>query len=264
MSKYTTLLRFPIEQHLHDLKLDYSEKNWVNCYKLLGLDDYPIFDELYRETLNTKIIRRYYFREIGFETMGLFRWKMHETMHEIMPYYNQLYKSQDLITEPMFSRNMSYSEIWSRDEKIDSLEKETADTKVTDDATSSSSNVSDMTTDSTTNSRNVFQDTPMNGLDTGAIKNMDYATNVTYDDSKDSSKTHSKSDTSSKSHDDRNTDYDRDTTRNELGDYDGTKQHNERGYDGSQAELLLTYRKTFINIDLDIVNNLNDLFMGLW
>ncbi|WP_459617235.1 hypothetical protein, partial [Enterobacter hormaechei] len=65
MSKYTTELRWIIE----------------NGYDL-QLNEYPIFDENYREELNQKIINHYYFREIGFETVGLFRFYLKQTMNE--------------------------------------------------------------------------------------------------------------------------------------------------------------------------------------
>lgn len=46
MSRYTIELRYLIEGNYD-----------------LGLKDYPIFDESYREQLNNKIIQHYYFRE---------------------------------------------------------------------------------------------------------------------------------------------------------------------------------------------------------
>src|SRR4051794_4007521 len=42
----------------------------------IGLNDYPIFDEAYRPTLNKKITDRYLNREIGMETISLFRHAM--------------------------------------------------------------------------------------------------------------------------------------------------------------------------------------------
>ncbi|WP_459615436.1 hypothetical protein, partial [Enterobacter hormaechei] len=64
MSKYTTELRWIIE----------------NGYDL-QLNEYPIFDENYREELNQKIINHYYFREFGFEIVGLFRFYLKQTMN---------------------------------------------------------------------------------------------------------------------------------------------------------------------------------------
>lgn len=232
MSKYTTQLRWIVEQTLDDLRLSHDECNWGNVYKKLGLDDYPIFEEAHRKVLNDKIIRRYYLREIGFETVGQFKMMMRRTMHEIMPYYNQLYMSEDLIADPLLTKNLTYKEIWSRDEKTNRA------------------GVSDSTTSqqTTNDDRNVYQDTPMNGLDTGAIEAMDYATNVTFD--------HGTTDFGSSSKNKNSSDY--------KGDFDGTKVHEQKGFDHDQSELLLTYRKTFLNIDLEIVEGLNDLFMGLW
>ena len=56
MSKYTTELRRLIESGYD-----------------LGLKTYPIFEESYRTILNGKILSHYKFREIGFETAGLFK-----------------------------------------------------------------------------------------------------------------------------------------------------------------------------------------------
>lgn len=90
MSKYTTELRWVIE----------------NGYDL-QLNEYPIFDENYRQKLNQKIINHYYFREIGFETVGLFRFYLKQTMNEIMPYYNQLYESALLEIDPLNTINFT-------------------------------------------------------------------------------------------------------------------------------------------------------------
>lgn len=232
LSKYTTLLRYPVEQFLKDGGWEVDESNWHRIYGRLGLGDYPIFDESHRQVLNDKIIRAYYFREIGFETFALFKWHLRRMMHEIMPYYNQLYESEGLVTDPMLSKNLDYTEEWTRDEATD------RDTTGNTSATSNSS----------ASDRNVYQDTPMNGLDTGAVESMDYATNVTFDDS--TSTSGSTNQSSSKS--------------GYKGDYEGTKKHTQKGFDGSQADLLLTYRKTLINIDLEIVERLDILFMQLW
>lgn len=249
MSKYTTQFKYPIEMFLELKGLDATEENWPETYANAGLDDYPIFEESHREVLNTKIYRRFWFREIGFETWGHFRWKMRQRMHEIMPYYNQLYESELLeITDPLYSKDMYYDETWTRDEQINT------DEQGTDDRTQRSETDTDASTES--DERNVFQDTPMNTLSAGRIESLEYATNVTYDDATTSSRSHSETDST----------YDQDTTlkRDETGDYDGTKATHERGYDKQQAELLLKYRETFLNIDLMILQELETLFMGLW
>lgn len=260
MSKYTTQLRFPIEQALDNRGYNHKESNWKYCYEMLGLNDYPLFDELYRETLNNKIIRAYYFREIGFETLGLFAWQMRRTMFEIMPYYNQLYASEKLVTDPLLSKNMDYTEKWTRDESRTAKQDNTSEAAHKTDASGTTANTVDGST--TSNDRNVFNDTPMNGLDTGAVENMDYATNVTFDKGSTTSSTDAHgSSTNKEERTDKTTEG---MERSESGDYDGTKTHNEKGFDGSQSDLLLTYRKTFLNIDLEVVERVGILFMGLW
>lgn len=69
----------------------------------LALDDYPIFDENYRSVLNNKIISHFYFREIGQETPDRFNHYLRMKMHEIMPYYNQLYKTTLIEFDPLVS-----------------------------------------------------------------------------------------------------------------------------------------------------------------
>lgn len=248
MSKYTTLLRWPIEQALDDLKLSHSEANWPQIYKVVGLDDYPIFEEAHRQVLNDKIIRAYYFREIGFETMGLFRWKLRQRMLEIMPYWNQMYESELMVTDPMLSKKMDFTEEWTRDEDIGIGRTGSEDRSGESSTTATASSKSD--------DKSVFQDTPMNGLDTGAIESMNYATTVTIDDGSSSSDSSTLGESSSKSSS-------KDDSK-EVGDYEGTRKHHEEGFDGSQSDLLLTYRKTLVNIDLEIVRSLDDLFMRLW
>lgn len=224
MSKYTVQLKYPVEQTLKNKGLSSAEENWPEAYEMLGLSDYPIFDELHRRVLNDKIIRAYWFREIGFETVAHFSWQMRRFMHEIMPYYNQLYESENLIEKPMSDIEVGYKEKWSRDEDTTRI--------------NSSSSKSE------TDSRNVFQDTPMNGLDTEAIESMDYATNVTFDKADGNATSESKS--------------------GYNGDFIGDKEHTESGRRQSEGDLLLTYRKTFLNIDLEIVERVGVLFMALW
>lgn len=55
---------------------------------------YPIWDEDYRNVLNTKIITHYLYREIGFDTPARFIFELCNKLNEVMPYYNQLYKLQ--------------------------------------------------------------------------------------------------------------------------------------------------------------------------
>lgn len=76
--------------------------------ELAGLAHYPIHDEDYRPVLNGLIVDRYRFREIGFETVGMFRQKLRSRMNEIMPYYSKLYRIEQIddATDPLTTIDM--------------------------------------------------------------------------------------------------------------------------------------------------------------
>lgn len=160
MSKYRVQLRWLVEQWLADKGAANIEANWPLAYEQLGLADYPIFDEAYRPTLNDKIIRHYYMYEIGAETPGLFRLFVRDTMHLIMPYYNQMYESLGVAAKilPLVDHTRT----------------------ITEDATGTAQ--SDANTDSTSAStgQDVFSDTPQSALNLENIKDGKYATTADF------------------------------------------------------------------------------------
>ena len=111
MAIYTTLLRSIVEQRQADEHV--GPDDFSVAYRTLGLADYPIFDESYRSQLNDKIIRHFYFREIGFETVAQFRWRMDATMRENMVYFNQLYESLNLIVDPITNVRYTYQDVFN-------------------------------------------------------------------------------------------------------------------------------------------------------
>jgi hypothetical protein len=68
---------------------------------LIGLGEYPLFDDSYRDLLNTKIIDHFWNREIGQETVSMFRLALRRKMNEIMPLYNQHYVLSQLEYDPL-------------------------------------------------------------------------------------------------------------------------------------------------------------------
>ena len=104
MSKYTTELRFICENlcgYTDSQGLSKVEEIITKSAPLIFDFDYPIFDEDYKIPLEKKILRHYYLREIGFETLGVWKLKLNDKMNEIMPYFNQLYKSELLKFNPL-------------------------------------------------------------------------------------------------------------------------------------------------------------------
>ena len=104
MAKYTTQVRSICEVYAGlDESAGYDQINDIIANSRDKIfDEYPIFDEAYREVLNTKILRHYYTREIGLETVGLWKHFLNTKMNEIMPYYNKLYESELLSFNPFY------------------------------------------------------------------------------------------------------------------------------------------------------------------
>ena len=48
------------------------------------------------------ILRHYYTREIGFETVGLWKLKLNTKMREIMPYYNKMFETTAINYDPFY------------------------------------------------------------------------------------------------------------------------------------------------------------------
>ena len=109
MSKYTTEVRYICETNagLKESKGYKSVAEVIANSRTKIFDfDYPIYDESYRSVLETKILKHYYTREIGLETVGLWKLKLDTKMNEIMPYYNQLYKSALIEFNPMYTTDL--------------------------------------------------------------------------------------------------------------------------------------------------------------
>lgn len=69
-------------------------------------DPFPIWDEAHRGELEKKIIEHYYFRQIGFETVGRFKFMLNVRLREIMPRMNKLYKTTLFKYNPIENYNM--------------------------------------------------------------------------------------------------------------------------------------------------------------
>lgn len=115
MAKYTTEIRSICEHYagltestgFEDVD-EIIEKSRNKIFQ-----NYPIFNESHRAELEHKILKHYYMREIGFETVGLFKLFLNERMAEIMPYYNKLYESETFEFDPF--KNI---DVWNTHEQF--------------------------------------------------------------------------------------------------------------------------------------------------
>ena len=239
MSNYTTEVRYICEA-----KAGLTEskgQNDVNSIIASSLSSifnfsFPIFDEAYRSVLETKILKHYYTREIAFESVGLWQLKLDTRLNEIMPYYNQLYNSELLEFNPFYDVDYTFTHEGERNDTGHS----------TDDYDSSVSS----TGTGSSNAWDKFSDTPQGAV--SGIQNDTYLTNA-----RNATNSNSYSDSKTQSDDRTN-----DTRFNSLDEYVNTMV----GKMGttSYSELLNKFRDTFLNIDMMVIEELQDLFFNLY
>ena len=78
----------------------------TNAALTSALSTYPLFQSTLtsnlfptRSELNQRLLNNYKYREIGFETVGRFLDELQITMNEIMPHYNELYKTVETMAK---------------------------------------------------------------------------------------------------------------------------------------------------------------------
>ena len=275
MSKYTTELRCICETYAgckSSAGGDKIETIIQDAIPHIFNFNYPIFDDDYRNVLETKIIKHYYTREISEETIGLWKLRLNTKLNEIMPYYNQLYKSELLEFNPFYDVDLTRDHnVQNNNNKNDVLES-TGDNVITskgtasNDSTSNSNTTSNFEEDNT--QRTLYSDTPQGSLSN--VDNETYLTNATkvignktnesnVDDVTDSTnKTESENVNSEKLK----------TNTKESSTMKNTEDYLEhvKGKQGtlSFSKMLLEFRETFLNIDNMILEELSSLFFGLW
>lgn len=271
MSKYTTEVRFICET---DCGLKESEgyhniNDILNaCWNKTFDSNVEIFDENYRALLCKKILKHYYTREIGAETVGLWKFWMNRRFEEIMPYYNQLYKSALLEFNPLYDVDLTtrHNRKNDEDKQEDITRKDNTqssrNTTVNRDSDGSSS--TNRTTDET--KRDLYSDTPQGAI-TG-VESEKYLTNARKITQDETEKTNSNFTQNDNTRDNSNFNEDVNAKTTNIGAINSTEEYLEtvKGKRGgvSFSSLLSEYRKTFLNIDMLVIEEFSDLFFGLW
>ena len=307
MSKYTTQVRFICETAagLSESEGQTSVKQIIAAAIPSVFDfDFPIFDESYRTVLETKILKHYYTREIGLETVGLWKLKLDTKLNEIMPFYNQLYKSELIEFNPMYDVDLTRDQNLKREEttKQDATEKGTIEKTGSVDDNTHTETSDNQNNESTTNIQNTtgstsreqlgsskthydkYSDTPQGSLQN--VQNDTYLTNarmINDSDSQTGETTVSGNDTSmgtttANSSTDGTNDTERNISTNDSEEKSVSQNLNKnlnsiddyiehvKGKNGgvSYSTMLNEFRTTFLNIDMQIIDELSDLFINLW
>lgn len=190
----------------------------------IGLSEYPIFSEDYRERLNKLITDHYHNREIGMETIAMFRHAVKRRMNEVMPYYNSLYETQRIEYDPLATID------------IRTLTNGMSNTEAQTNAESTSEMAN------TGDTRAVQSNTPQVRLSGDG----DYASNA--------ADTISESTASGSGTE----------TQNVNSTENSENESRTTGYQGVPASLIMEYRRSLMNIDLLVIDELADMFMGVW
>lgn len=184
------------------------------------LAEYPIFDETHRPVLNRLFLDHFNNREIGQETLSMWRLALRRKLNEIMPLYNQQYEISAI--------------------KFNQLETIRVNNENVNTGQTTSTGESGSTSSSGAKSRAVSQELPQTLL----AGNGDYAT-AAQDNISDTTATGS-------------------ANENSTVNQDGTQNSVTTGFQGNAALMILQYRQSLVNVDMMIIEELNELFMGLW
>ena len=311
MSKYTTEVRYICE---HAAGLDES-KGYSDVDEIIESAipnifnfDFPVFDDNYKSVICTKILRHYYTREIGFETVGLWKLKLQTKLCEVMPYFNQLYESELIKFNPLYDTDLRTTNVADKNSKTDRQESKTGVSSGSSARTESGSNStindvvesnnlagtsqSDNTGSAVENGRNgnthydLYSDTPQGGLTgvdtetylTNARKITDTAsadtTRATADNQRNRYEDQNDKTSASKTTSDNSGSVSNIDNRNNIENMTGSDKFNSTesyvlhvmGKQGGStySNMLKEFRETFLNIDMEVIESLNNLFLNLW
>ena len=283
MSNYTTEVRFICESLAGkkesvgaDSVDSVLEKSWDKIYTSTA----PFYVEENRKPLCKKILKHFYLREIGADTFGIWKLWMNTRLEEIMPYYNQLYKSGLLEFNPLYDVDLkktytkSVDGETSNENTISDKGKQT--TEYTDTTANSNTRTESADDTATTNviraSTDRYSDTPQGTV--GNLSDNTYLTNARIVDGRDDT-------TDSEKHSGTITDSGNNTlnhsgtssaendrsenlsgTSNTVEEYTDSVIGKTAGQ--SYSKLIQEFRETFLNIDLQLIHEFDDLFFGLW
>ena len=238
-----------------------------------ALSTYPIYEkkskELYipsvvptREELNEKLLNRYKYHEIGFETPGRFIDELEIAMKEIMPYYNQILFTLDQDYNILY--NVDYTRT-TETEKEANISGETESTS-TNTATSTGTDSSTTSANIDTNNKHVESATPQGQLDIVAseIDSVEYADKVVWEKggNTDTGTTSGSSQTTAEGEQIGNTTT---TGTNEESEHVSERVIGNYGQTSIQS-LISNYRDLIANVERDIIHDrrIRELFMLVW
>lgn len=228
MAKYTMELRKIVDIYGRN-----EVESWFSSYNLADfltpeqIQQIQKYNVWSKEKLASQIVDHYYMREIGFETPALFKHYAKLTMNEIMGSYLLKIYTQFLDYDPLSS--VDYTEEYTREIE------------------GSSEGSSNSNSQNSAEGFNINNDTPQKRITKQNLDSGIYAS------------TTNQSETSSQIQDETNTESSSKTVEKYT--------HTMKGDNGvivTNQYLVREFREIATNFNLEIINELNKLFMGLY
>ena len=244
MSKYTMQLREIYSPTIHFKTPFYTKDEVIGWFEDYELTDYLTQDEIdvintrgtwNKHKLATKIVNHYFMREIGFETIGLFREQVKHYMSEIMEEYLPLIYSSSIEYDPLV--NVDYVESYNREATNEG--ENTNNTSGTNTSTSSSSGL------------NVNSDTPQGQINKTSILNGAYASSTSANENSINDSTQSYSTGSG-------------TNSNTLNEEYTKRVKGNSGVSATAQKMIQQYRENIRAIDKEIIEKCECLFMAIY
>ena len=218
-----------------------------------------------REQLNTKLLNHYKYREIGFETVGRFLDELDITMCEIMPRYNELFKTIVTMAElPNPFDNVDVVETYEEQRTHSSESSGSSSSNQSGNGTSTESGEGSAT--QTANGKHIESDTPQDSLSIGAdgINDVDYASKAQWNEDKMNSNSSTESTRTSSTSSEENGSS---TTSSESSDT-VTHTFTKKGNQGvnTYAHDMNEFRTSIIDVVEQIINDdrIAELFMMVY
>lgn len=228
MATYTMELRKVIEYYGRE-----EVESWFSSYELSDfltpeqIEQIEKYNVWTKEKLAKQIVDHYYMREIGFETPALFAHYAKVTMNELMGSYLLKIYTQFLEYDPLSS--VDYTEEYTREIEGNSEGSSNSNSK------------------NSAEGFNINQDTPQQKITKQKLESGIYASST------------NQSETSSEIKDSTNTEASSKTIERYT--------HTMKGDNGvivTNQYLVREFREIATNFNLEIINDLNKLFMGLY
>lgn len=268
--KYTV----PLVELMRSSQVNPLLTNALSTYPLYQPEDGKKIDLIpTREELNARLLNHYKYREIGFETVGRFLDELEITMKEIMPYYNERFKTIQIMAElenPF--DNVDVIETIEEDTSNESTGTSSGKTNSTDNSTvnAESTDESSTTSNVENNSKHVKSNTPQDQLNITAadIENVPYADEVTWnkDKSKSDATTGGTSSTSTESSNTGLSESEGESHSNSTGNMN--RKLHRKGNHGVNtfAHDIMEYRRQIIDTVDEIVTDyrVRELFMTIF